>query len=74
MTTERREVPDLLLEQYALGELSRAESAAVDAALQSDDSLRGRLARLRASDQAILREAPPGRGTARSIRWTAVAP
>ena len=59
MTTERREVPDLLLEQYALGELSRAESAAVDAALAADPALRGRLARLRASDQAILREAPP---------------
>ena len=59
MRAEEDRVPDLLLEQYALGELSPAERARMDARLESDGSLRARLAELEASDAAILAEAPP---------------
>jgi len=52
-------VPDLILEQYALGELPKAETAELELALESDASLRLRLEELRASDAAILEEAPP---------------
>ncbi len=52
-------VPDLLLEQYALGELSGAERATMEARLETDPSLRARLAELRVSDEAILAEAKP---------------
>ena len=59
MSAERAWVPDLLLEQYVLGELPEAEKAWIEAALRSDVSLRVRLEELKASDAAILREAPP---------------
>jgi hypothetical protein len=59
MSAEGNRVPDLLLEQYALGELSPAEKARLDSAIESDSSLRSRLDELRSSDEAILREAPP---------------
>jgi hypothetical protein len=59
MSAEGARVPELMLEQYALGELSEAERLAVAAALGSDASLRVRLAELEASDETILSEAPP---------------
>lgn len=67
MSAARKNVPDLLLEQYALGELSRGEKAGLDALLESDPDLRRRLESLRASDVAILSESPPAE-IAASIR------
>jgi hypothetical protein len=58
MKAERPLFSDLILEQYALGELSEAERAKVEAALGSEPSLRPRLEELRRSDEAILREYP----------------
>jgi len=59
MSAERGFLPDLLLEQYALGELPDSEKAEVEAALAFDSSLRARLAALKASDEEILAEARP---------------
>jgi hypothetical protein len=59
MSAERGFVPDLLLEQYALGELPDSERAEIEAALAFDSSLRSRLAALKASDEEILAEARP---------------
>jgi hypothetical protein len=59
MRAEEDGVPDLLLEQYALGELSSAEKARIQSRLESDGALRARLAELEASDASILAEAPP---------------
>jgi hypothetical protein len=52
-------VPDLILEQYALGELPEAEAARFEAALKADPALRSRLEELEASNEAILEESPP---------------
>jgi hypothetical protein len=60
-------LPDLMLGQYALGELSGAEKARVDARLAVDPRLRRRLEALRRSDEAILSESPPAE-IAASIR------
>jgi hypothetical protein len=59
MKAEGECVPDLLLEQYALGELSIAERARVDALLTADPGLRGRLGELRRSNEEILAEYEP---------------
>jgi hypothetical protein len=59
MRAEEDRVPDLLLEQYALGELPSAEKARIDSRLEADGELRARLAELRASDASILAEFPP---------------
>jgi hypothetical protein len=59
MNGDEGRVPDLLLEQYALGELYGADKARVDAILAVDPGLRGRLEELRRSDEAILAEYPP---------------
>jgi hypothetical protein len=59
MSAERGFVPDLLLEQYALGELPDSERVEVEAALASDPLLRSRLAALKASNEEILAEARP---------------
>jgi hypothetical protein len=67
MKADATSLPDLLLEQYALGELPAAEASRVDAALASDPDLRSRLEALRASDAAILEAFPPAE-IASSIR------
>ena len=59
MSDTRSFVPDLLLEQYALGELDEVDKSRVEAALRSDEPLRSRLASLKSSDEAILAEAEP---------------
>lgn len=59
MKADRESMPDLLLEQYALGELSAAESSRVAAALDSDPSLRARLDELSSSDDSIIAAYPP---------------
>jgi len=67
MMSEQGGVPDLLLEQYALGELGAVEKARLDSLLESDPGLRARLAELKASDEEILAELPPAE-IAASIR------
>jgi hypothetical protein len=59
MKAEGERVPDLLLEQYALGELSIAERARVAALLAADRGLRGRLGELRRSNEEILAQYEP---------------
>lgn len=59
MSAGRDIVPDLLLEQYALGELSDVERAEIEEALDSDSSLRARLEALEASNEEILSKARP---------------
>jgi hypothetical protein len=59
MKADTMRVPDLLLEQYALGELSDAETARVDALLADDPALRARLEDLRRSNEEVLGEYPP---------------
>jgi hypothetical protein len=52
-------VPDLLLERYALGELTSAEKRGVEERLAADPALQQRLADLRASDSALRHAHPP---------------
>jgi hypothetical protein len=59
MSDTRSFVPDLLLEQYALGELGDIDESKVEAALRADESLRSRLAALQSSNEEILAEAKP---------------
>jgi len=59
MKAGREFPPDLILEQYALGELYGPENARVESLLAADPALRERLAALRRSDADILEEAPP---------------
>jgi hypothetical protein len=59
MNADADTMPDLLLEQYALGELNAAEKARVEAALASDPAVRSRLEGLEASDARILADLPP---------------
>jgi hypothetical protein len=51
-------IPDLILEQYRLGELPPADARRVEALLSTDVTLRGRLEALERSDDEIAREYP----------------
>jgi hypothetical protein len=53
-------IPDLILEQYRLGELPRAEADRVRALLSEDPALRARHEALEQSDEAIARAYPAG--------------
>lgn len=53
-------IPDLILEQYRLGELPRAEADRVSALLSEDPALRERHDALGQSDEEIARSYPPG--------------
>jgi hypothetical protein len=66
-THHRGDIPDLVLEQYLLGELSPEAHERLQAALRSDETLRGRLEALRESDRQILAQYPPA-DMAASIR------
>jgi hypothetical protein len=70
--SEGRRVPDLVLEQYALGELPPSERSSLESALEEDPRLRERLEALRRSDEAILAAQPPAQ-VAASIRRRALA-
>jgi hypothetical protein len=59
MKAETGRLPDLILEQYALGELSKSETARVESLLAAEPALRERLDTIRRSDEEILEEAPP---------------
>jgi hypothetical protein len=61
MKEERGRVPDLILEQYALGELPRKEEARLRSAMGSDQSLRRRLEEIERSNAEILADHPPER-------------
>jgi hypothetical protein len=67
MMADEGRLPDLLLEQYALGELYGAEKARFEARLAADPGLRDRLEELRRSDEEILAACPPAE-IAASIR------
>jgi hypothetical protein len=67
MMADEERLPDLLLEQYALGELYGAERSRVESRLAADPGLRGRLEELGRSDEEILAEYPPAE-IAASIR------
>jgi hypothetical protein len=67
MMTDGDRLPDLLLEQYALGELKGAEKTRFESRLGADPDLRGRLEALSRSDGEILAELPPAE-IAASIR------
>ena len=58
---QKSPISDLLLEQYALGELSPEQKRMVSAALERDEALRLRLTALSDSDRQILRDYPPER-------------
>lgn len=66
-------LPDLILEQFALGELPEAERSRVQAAIEEDPSLRERLEEIRRSDEAILADYPPAEAAA-DIRRRALEP
>ena len=53
-------IPDLILEQYRLGELPRAEADRVSALLAEDPALRDRHEALERSDEEIARSYPAG--------------
>ena len=72
MKAEVARLPELLLEQYVLGELSAAERVKVEADLEASPDLRARLEEIRRSDEAILAEAPSAE-IAASIRRRALA-
>jgi hypothetical protein len=52
-------VPDLVLEQYRLGELPEALSSRLERRLQQDPDLRARLEAIERSDEEIRRQYPP---------------
>jgi anti-sigma factor RsiW len=66
-------IPDLILEQYRLGELPRAEADRVSRLLCEDPALQARHAALEQSDEAIGRDYPPG-WLARRVRARLPAP
>jgi hypothetical protein len=59
MKADEARLSDLMLEQYALGELSGLEKARVDVFLASNPKSRERLAELLRSNEEILAQAPP---------------
>ena len=59
MDQNLRHVTDLALEQYRLNELPRADADRIERLLDTDASLRGRLAMLAQSDDDIARAYPP---------------
>jgi hypothetical protein len=59
MTQNFGHVTDLALEQYRLNELPRAEAERIRRLLETEASLRGRLAELAQSDEDIGRDYPP---------------
>jgi hypothetical protein len=61
MRREPREISELTLEQYALGELPPGERGRVEEALRKDGSMRARLAELERSNREILAAYPPER-------------
>jgi hypothetical protein len=75
MKEERGRVPDLILEQFALGELPAAEEAGLRRAMGDDPSIRSRLDDIRKSDARILEEYPSAEMAARiRARLERVAP
>ncbi|MBF0431917.1 MAG: hypothetical protein HQK83_11595 [Fibrobacteria bacterium] len=54
MTDNHKQVTDLLLEQYVLGELPRNEKEKLDVRIQTDSDLQSRITRLRESNTSIL--------------------
>jgi len=67
MKEERGRVPDLILEQFALGELPSAEEARLRSAMDSDPDIRRRLDEIERSNARILADHPPAQ-TAALIR------
>jgi Predicted transmembrane transcriptional regulator (anti-sigma factor) len=67
MSDDVTRLPDLLLERYALGELSEAERSRVETVLSSDPAARARLDELEASSDDIL-DRYPGAEIAASIK------
>jgi hypothetical protein len=61
MNVDEPRLPDLLLEQYALGELNGAELDRVESLVRSDPGLRERLEELRRSNEEILEREPPAK-------------
>jgi anti-sigma-K factor RskA len=59
MANRRDHIPDYLLEQYALGELSPKQMAKFDQRVSTDSNLAARLDAIDASNRAILQEHPP---------------
>lgn len=87
MASETKNVPDWLLERFAVGELDAARTADVQRRLEADPAERARLDALRRSNAEILLQHPPrtvvpeiqrraGRTTKRSTRalWTLAMP
>jgi hypothetical protein len=67
MKEERGRVPDLILEQFALGELPPEEEAGLRSAMASDPSVRARLDEIERSNAEILEEHPPADVAARIL-------
>jgi hypothetical protein len=59
MKTAQRRIPDLILEQYLLGELPPEEEAQIGKAVDSDPELYRRLKEIEASTSDILKTYPP---------------
>lgn len=57
----QKEISDLALEQYALGELSAEKEASMRAALEADTGLQARLQAILDSNRQILSDYPPSR-------------
>jgi len=70
MTADNRKIPDILLEQYILGELDPAKMAEIKTLSASDAELAARIAVLQASDEEILARYP-ARPMAAAIRQRA---
>jgi hypothetical protein len=68
---DSKDVPDLMLERYRLGELPAAEAAALAEAIAADDALRERLSALERSDAELLATYPPGEFAAAVARRAA---
>jgi hypothetical protein len=65
MKEDRGRVPDLILEQFALGELPEAEEASLRRAMDSDTTIRSRLDEIERSNARILDEYPSAAMAAR---------